>query len=57
MQVRNRFGGVQNLPDHIARELIKAGTVTAVAVSKPVERQDPKPRKGGNKPEAAPEAE
>lgn len=57
MQVRNRFGGVQNLPDHIARELIKAGTMTAVEVAKPAARQEPKPRKGGNKPEAAPEAE
>lgn len=57
MQVRNRYGGVQNMPDRVARELIKAGTVTAVEVVKPVERQEPKPRKGGNKPEAAPEAE
>lgn len=56
MQVRNRFGGVQNLPDHIARELIKAGTMTAVEVAKPAARQEPKPRKA-NKQEAAPEAE
>lgn len=56
MQVRNRYGGVQNMPDRVARELIKAGTVTAVAVPKPAERQEPKPRKA-NKPEAAPEAE
>lgn len=35
MKVRNRFGGVHDYPDHIARALIKAGTVT------PVDRPSP----------------
>lgn len=30
MQVRNRYGGTQNLPDRVALALIKAGTVRAL---------------------------
>lgn len=46
MQVRNRYGGIQNLPDRVARALIKAGTVTAVdAAPKPEPTPAPKPKK------------
>lgn len=54
MQVRNRYGGIQNMPDRVARELIKAGTVTAVdkpaaePVTEPVE---PKPTRKAKKAE------
>ena len=44
MLVKNRYGGVQTLPDHIARELIKAGTMTEVAPVKPA-KPEPKPKK------------
>lgn len=46
MQVRNRYGGIQNLPDRVARALIRAGTVTAVDKPQPVAPAPaPKPRK------------
>lgn len=44
MQVRNRYGGIQNLPDRVARALIKAGTVTAVETA-PKPTPAPKPKK------------
>lgn len=43
MQVRNRYGGIQNLPDRVARALIRAGTVTAV--DNPQPKPAPKPKK------------
>lgn len=46
MLVKNRYGGVQDMPERVARELIKAGTVTAVEPPKPA-----KPKKSA-KPEA-----
>lgn len=34
MLVKNRYGGVQNLPDRVARYLLAVGTVLAVAPPK-----------------------
>lgn len=45
MQVRNRYGGIQNLPDRVARALIKAGTVTAIVPAKPIAPEPKKARK------------
>lgn len=47
MKVRNRFGGVHDYPEHIARALIKAGTVTAVdkPSAEPVTEPKPSARK------------
>lgn len=48
MQVRNRYGGIQNLPDRVARALIRAGTVTAVVNPQPIAPEPkpaPKPKK------------
>jgi hypothetical protein len=45
MQVRNRYGGIQNLPDRVARALIKAGTVTPVDKPQPIAPEPtPKPK-------------
>lgn len=46
MLVKNRYGGVQAIPDRLARALIKAGTVTTVdAAPKPKPTPAPKPKK------------
>lgn len=50
MQVRNRYGGIQNLPDRVARALIKAGTVSPVDAPKPV-APEPKPARKSKKAE------
>lgn len=48
MQVRNRYGGIQTLPDRVARALIRAGTVVPVGNPPPVAPETkpaPKPKK------------
>ena len=42
MLVKNRYGGVQDMPERVARALIKAGTVAAFEAKKP---EPKKPRK------------
>ena len=44
MLVKNRYGGVQDVPERVARELIKAGTVRAFEEIKPA-KPEPKPKK------------
>lgn len=51
MLVKNRYGGVQDMPERVARELIKAGTVRAFEEPKPV-RQEPKAKKSAKTTEA-----
>ena len=50
MLVKNRYGGVQDMPERVALFLIQQGTVTAVEAPKPP-KPEPKPRKAA-KPEA-----
>lgn len=50
MLVKNRYGGVQNLPDRVARYLLAAGTVLAVAP--PKRRPQPEPTEPADAPAA-----
>ena len=45
MLVKNRYGGVQDMPECVAQFLIQQGTVTAVEPPKPAAKPEPKPRK------------
>ena len=45
MLVKNRYGGVQDMPERVAQFLIQQGTVTAVEPPKPAAKPEPKPRK------------
>lgn len=56
MIVKNRYGGVQNLPDRVARYLLAVGTVSAVAPPKrapqPDLQSEPQPARRGRPPKA-----
>ena len=56
MIVKNRYGGVQNLPDRVARYLLAVGTVSAVAPPKrraqQEPQQEPQPARRGRPPRA-----
>lgn len=53
MLVKNRYGGVQHMPDAVARLLIARGVVTSAEQPKPA-KPSPKPRKSSRQ---EPEAE
>ena len=51
MLVKNRYGGVQDMPERVARALIKAGTVAAVELPKPEAKKTRKAAKSGQEAE------